>query len=268
MRPVRLFDRVVVRGAVGPARPGSSVVVALTKDGTERSTRVAWRWDPPAGSARGSRSRSPARYRAKASFSASDLRRVRREVARRRHPAPPSLVGIRRAASSGCSRAAGRPQLPSRRDQGRPVRLPNRRRGRRVPQGAAHGSIVHGERGDLAQARRPDQAACTQRLERLPLRGRPDEAGPLHGGGRRRHERAPRLDRSGRHDARRQVPRLGEDRRLQPEPPLLPELLRRATGRSTDGPRSRRTRPATAASGSRTGTRSGCTASRTTAPAS
>ena len=33
MGQVRLFDHVVVRGRVGPARPGSSVVVQLIKDG-------------------------------------------------------------------------------------------------------------------------------------------------------------------------------------------------------------------------------------------
>src|SRR4029453_15056211 len=57
-------------------------------------------------------------------------------------------------------------------------------------------------------------------------------AGVVHGGGRRHHERAPRLDRSGRLDPRRRVPRAGEDRGLQPEPPLLPKLLRWIPGPS------------------------------------
>jgi hypothetical protein len=72
MSPVRLFDRVVVRGAVGPARPGSSVVVALTKGRRTVDTRLV-----AMGSAGGFRARftipEPGTYRAKASFSASDL---------------------------------------------------------------------------------------------------------------------------------------------------------------------------------------------------
>jgi L,D-transpeptidase catalytic domain len=72
MSPVRLFDRVVVRGAVDPARPGSSVVVALTKGRRTVDTRLV-----AMGSAGGFRARfaipEPGTYRAKASFSASDL---------------------------------------------------------------------------------------------------------------------------------------------------------------------------------------------------
>lgn len=72
MSPVRLFDRVVVRGAVGPARPGTRVVVALLKGGRTVDTRRV-----TMGSAGGFRARltipEPGTYRAKASFSASDL---------------------------------------------------------------------------------------------------------------------------------------------------------------------------------------------------
>ena len=72
MSPVRLFDRVVVRGTVGPARPGSSVVVALTKGRRTVDTRRV-----TMGSAGGFRARftipDPGTYRAKASFSASDV---------------------------------------------------------------------------------------------------------------------------------------------------------------------------------------------------
>jgi hypothetical protein len=74
MGQVRLFDHVVVRGTVGPTRPGSSVVVELTKDGrTVDTLRVTM------GAAGGFRARftipKPGTYRAKASFSAPDLLR-------------------------------------------------------------------------------------------------------------------------------------------------------------------------------------------------
>ena len=72
MGQVRLFDHVVVRGTVGPARPGSRVLVELTKGGrTVDARRVTM------GAAGGFRARftisEPGTYRAKASFSASDL---------------------------------------------------------------------------------------------------------------------------------------------------------------------------------------------------
>ncbi|HEY3264304.1 MAG TPA: L,D-transpeptidase family protein, partial [Actinomycetota bacterium] len=74
MGPVRLFDHVVVRGSVGPARPGSSVMVELIKDGRTVDTRPVMM-----GSAGGFRARftiaKPGTYRAKASFSAPDLLR-------------------------------------------------------------------------------------------------------------------------------------------------------------------------------------------------
>jgi N-acetylmuramoyl-L-alanine amidase len=74
MGPVRLFDQVVVRGTVGPARPGSAVVVELTKDGRIIDTRQV-----TMGPAGGFRARftipKPGTYRAKASFSAPDLQR-------------------------------------------------------------------------------------------------------------------------------------------------------------------------------------------------
>jgi hypothetical protein len=74
MGQVRLFDNVVVRGRVGPARPGSSVVVQLIKDG-----RTIERRPVMMGSAGGFRTRftipKPGMYRARASFSAPDLLR-------------------------------------------------------------------------------------------------------------------------------------------------------------------------------------------------
>ena len=74
MGPVRLFDRVVVRGTVGPARPGSRVLVALLRAGRTVDTRRVTR-----GSAGGFRARftvpQPGTYRAKATFTASDLLR-------------------------------------------------------------------------------------------------------------------------------------------------------------------------------------------------
>jgi L,D-transpeptidase catalytic domain len=74
MGPVRLFDQVVVRGAVRPARPGSPVLVQLIKDGRTVDTRQV-----TMGSAGGFRARltipKPGTYRARASFSAPDLLR-------------------------------------------------------------------------------------------------------------------------------------------------------------------------------------------------
>ena len=74
MGPVRLFDHVVVRGTVGPGRPGSTVVVELTKDGRTIETRSV-----TMGAAGGFRVRftipKPGTYRARASFSAPDLLR-------------------------------------------------------------------------------------------------------------------------------------------------------------------------------------------------
>ncbi len=194
--------------------------------------------------------------------------RRRREDRRRRHAAPPPLVGLDGWVREAARGPARRPPLPARRDEGRPVRLPNRRRGRRVPQGAGDGAFVLGERGHVAQARRPEDAARRARLARVPLRGRSDAAGPVHGRGRRHHERAPRFDGRRRGDARRHLPRVQQARGLQPAPPVLPELLRRRAGapRLDRGPDVRRR--ATAAFGSRTGTPSGSTRSPTTAFAS
>jgi peptidoglycan hydrolase-like protein with peptidoglycan-binding domain len=74
MGPVRLFDHVVVRGTVDPARPGSSVVVELIKNGRTVDTRQVMM-----GSAGGFRASltipRPGTYRARASFSAPDLLR-------------------------------------------------------------------------------------------------------------------------------------------------------------------------------------------------
>ena len=76
MGAVRLFDHVVVRGTVGPARPGSPVVVELTKDGRTVETRSV-----TMGAAGGFGARftvpKPGTYRARASFSAPDLLRGR-----------------------------------------------------------------------------------------------------------------------------------------------------------------------------------------------
>ena len=72
MGQVRLFDHVVVRGTVGPARPGSGVVVELTEGGRIVDTRQV-----TMGAAGGFRVRftigEPGTYRATASFSAPDL---------------------------------------------------------------------------------------------------------------------------------------------------------------------------------------------------
>ena len=72
MSPVRLFDTVVVRGTVGPARPGSRVGVALIEGSRTVDTRHV-----TLGAAGGFRARftigEPGTYRAKASFSAPDL---------------------------------------------------------------------------------------------------------------------------------------------------------------------------------------------------
>jgi hypothetical protein len=74
MGQVRLFDHVVVRGTVGPARPGARVVVELLKDGRTVDTRAVMM-----GSAGGFRASltipRPGTYRARASFSAPDLLR-------------------------------------------------------------------------------------------------------------------------------------------------------------------------------------------------
>lgn len=72
MGQVRLFDHVVVRGTLGPARRGSSVMVELTKGGRTVDTRQV-----SMGAAGGFRTRftigEPGTYRATASFSAPDL---------------------------------------------------------------------------------------------------------------------------------------------------------------------------------------------------
>src|SRR4029077_14549505 len=72
MGQVRLFDHVVVRGTVGPARPGSSVLVELIKDG-----KTVQRHQATMGAVGGFRERftieTPGTYRARASFSAPDL---------------------------------------------------------------------------------------------------------------------------------------------------------------------------------------------------
>ncbi len=72
MSPVRLFDRVVVRGTVQPARPGERVRVLLTK-----GTRTVDSKDVTMGSAGGFRARftipQPGTYRGKAIFTAADL---------------------------------------------------------------------------------------------------------------------------------------------------------------------------------------------------
>lgn len=72
MTEARLFDDVVIRGTVKPARPGSSVVVALIVNG-----RVAQKRRVEMGSAGGFETRlrvmTPGTVRARASFAADDL---------------------------------------------------------------------------------------------------------------------------------------------------------------------------------------------------
>jgi L,D-transpeptidase catalytic domain/Putative peptidoglycan binding domain len=72
MGQVRLFDHLVVRGTVGPARPGSQVLVELLK-----GDRTVERHRATLGAAGGFRERftieTPGTYRARASFSAPDL---------------------------------------------------------------------------------------------------------------------------------------------------------------------------------------------------
>jgi len=74
MGSVRLFDHVVIRGTVDPARPGSPVMVELIKDGRSVETRSV-----TMGAAGGFGARftipKPGTYHARASFSAPDLLR-------------------------------------------------------------------------------------------------------------------------------------------------------------------------------------------------
>ncbi len=74
MGQVRLFDHVAVRGTVDPARPGSLVVIELTKHGRTVDTRSV-----TMGAAGGFRASltipKPGTYRARAWFSAPDLLR-------------------------------------------------------------------------------------------------------------------------------------------------------------------------------------------------
>jgi hypothetical protein len=76
MSPVRLFDRVVVRGAIEPARPGRNVEVTLLRGGRAVETRRV-----PMGRNGGYSVRfevgAPGVYRARASFGAGDLVRDR-----------------------------------------------------------------------------------------------------------------------------------------------------------------------------------------------
>jgi hypothetical protein len=72
MSPVRLFDTVAVRGTVGPARPGATVLVELRRAGTTVATeRVAM--GPAGGFVASFTVERPGTYRARASFWAADL---------------------------------------------------------------------------------------------------------------------------------------------------------------------------------------------------
>ncbi len=205
---VRRRDR---PGHVEPARPGERVDVALTRGGrtVERRTvamgaggvpRDVHDPDRPAPTARRRRSRPP------------DLAEGRRDDRRRRrHRSPASPSGSPAPSSSCSSRGWSSCTTGSRRRRTAGTTPEPPTPSSRSTRCSAWSASFTVNEATWRSARRPDQAACTERLERLPLRGRPDEAGPLHGGGRRRHERAARLDRCRRRDARRQVPRLGED---------------------------------------------------------
>ncbi len=94
MSPVRLFDRVTVRGTVRPARPGRRVQVALLVGG-----RVAERSRARIGSAGGYRATfrvpSPGIYRARATFDTPDLLRGRDVSAADATPLPRLRAGSR-----------------------------------------------------------------------------------------------------------------------------------------------------------------------------
>jgi hypothetical protein len=104
MGQVRLFDRVVVRGQVAPARDGEKVDVVLLRSGNRVRTK------PVAMAANGSfstrfRIEAPGTYRAKVSsrrWTCSGLRRAR---TRTRRPFR-TCRRVRRGRSSGCSRGA------------------------------------------------------------------------------------------------------------------------------------------------------------------
>jgi lipoprotein-anchoring transpeptidase ErfK/SrfK len=95
MTPVRLFDEVVVRGSVDPARPGEHVEVVLLNGG-----RVVDEQSAELGAGGGFRTvfrvRFPGTYRARASFAAADLAR---DVAVTGAAATP--MPVLRAGSSG-----------------------------------------------------------------------------------------------------------------------------------------------------------------------
>jgi hypothetical protein len=92
MTPARLFDQVVVRGRVDPARPGERVDVSLVRGGRvvqERSVAVA-----DGGAFRATfRVPSPGAYRARAAFSAPDLVRDAAATAADATPLPPLRSG-------------------------------------------------------------------------------------------------------------------------------------------------------------------------------
>jgi hypothetical protein len=94
MTPARLFDQVVVRGRVDPARPGERVDVSLVRGGRvvqERSVAVA-----DGGAFRATfRVPSPGAYRARAAFSAPDLVRAAAATAADATPLPPLRSGSR-----------------------------------------------------------------------------------------------------------------------------------------------------------------------------
>jgi hypothetical protein len=244
MGPVRLFDHVVVRGTVGPARPGSSVVVELIKDGRTVDTRQVMM-----GSAGGFRARltipRPGTYRARASFSAPDLLRG----GARTHADATPLPRL----SSGSS--------------GRFVRL-------------LEGRLVDldyrlvGTKDGRYDVRTADAVIAFHKVQRMERSDAVSEAtwrrlaDPIRPHARR--------DWQGFHfevDQTKQVLYTVEDGDMRrPRASARTISTTRATsmdiGPCTAGPRYPRTPLAMVVSGSRTGTRSGCSTSRTTAPPS
>jgi hypothetical protein len=87
MTPIRLFDQVVVRGRVDPARPGEPVDVSLVRGGRvvdDRSVAV----DDGGGFRATFRVPSPGTYRARAAYSAPDLVRDAAATAADETPLP------------------------------------------------------------------------------------------------------------------------------------------------------------------------------------
>ena len=226
MSPVRLFDVVIVRGTVAPARPGRRVHVALTNGGrtVERRT-VTIRADGVY------RATFPidrvGHHRAMASFAAADLVRAKAKTDADAAPLPNLSAGDHGVFVGLLERRLVELhyRLASAKDRSFDFRTGDAVVAFHKVQGMER--VFVGPRGDVAALGATPHPPSAARLERLPLRGRSDAAGPVHRGGRRDHERAARLDRCRRGDARRHVPRPSQARGVLAEPPLLSELLRR-----------------------------------------